>query len=243
MVLSNGEYLLHWPLKKHVITAGMYYKNGDWHGAIDMRTAWDDNMYKNCEAAMAGTVEEVQYWDGKTTSGMQSYGNMVKVRHTDYRGQKLYTRYAHLSKILVTEGQTVNEGDIIGVTGATGNVSGAHLHFEVILGSTRCNPLNWLDNDFTKADKAVKLGNYTSVVRIDDGQADPGESGALDITQELTVIKATFKDESDADSFIEKCNSLGINVTLTIQTGACSSGDAATLRNLALKCDAEVHVE
>lgn len=243
MILSNGEYLLAWPLSKHVITAGMYYKSGKWHGAIDMRTAWDGDGHKDCGAAMSGVVEEVQYWDGVSTKGMQSYGNMVKIRHTDYRGQKLYTRYAHLSKIYVKEGDEVNEGDIIGVTGATGNVSGAHLHFEVILGSTRCNPLNWLDNDFTKADKAVKLGNYTSVVRVDDKPANPGESGDLDITQEVTIIKATFRDELDSYSFIQKCEELGIPVTFTVQTGGCSSGDAATLRNIALNCDAEVHLE
>ena len=144
MILSNGEYLLAWPLSKHVITAGMYYKNGDWHGAIDMRTAWDGDSRKNCGAAMSGVVEEVQYWDGVSTRGMQSYGNMVKIRHTDYRGQKLCTRYAHLSEILVKEGDKVNEGQIIGITGATGNVSGAHLHFEVHVNGRKVNPNPYL---------------------------------------------------------------------------------------------------
>lgn len=244
MILSNGEYLLKWPLEKHVITAGMYYKNGEWHGAIDMRTAWDGNPYKPCMSAMDGTVVDVQYWDGKSTSGMQSYGNMIKVQHADYRGRKLYTRYAHLSEIAVAVGSRVKEGDIIGKTGVTGNAKGAHLHFEVILDTTRCNPLNWLDNDFAKADSAVKLGNYTSVVRVDDGPANPAESGdSLDIVNPVTVIKATFRDELDSDAFIQKCEELGIAMRFSVQTGGCSSGDAATLRNLALECGAEVHLE
>ena len=57
MILSNGEYLLAWPLSKHVITAGMYYKSGKWHGAIDMRTAWDGDSRTTFAAALDCAVE------------------------------------------------------------------------------------------------------------------------------------------------------------------------------------------
>lgn len=52
-------------------------------------------------------------------------GNAVLIEHTS-----VYTGYAHLSRINVVKGQAVKQGDIIGLTGATGVVSGPHLHFE-----------------------------------------------------------------------------------------------------------------
>ncbi|MFJ2956304.1 LysM peptidoglycan-binding domain-containing M23 family metallopeptidase [Streptomyces sp. NPDC087270] len=67
----------------------------------------------------AGTVVSAG-WDG-------AYGNDVIVRHADGK----YTLYGHLSQALVSAGQTVTEGQQIGISGATGNVTGPHLHFEV----------------------------------------------------------------------------------------------------------------
>jgi hypothetical protein len=78
-----------------------------------------------------------------------SYGNVVLIQHDfGYRGQSLYTLYAHLSAALVTIGQTVNAGDAIGLVGDTGRVSGPHVHFEVRLGKntygSSVNPLLWM---------------------------------------------------------------------------------------------------
>src|SRR6185369_11686389 len=65
-----------------------------------------------------------------------------------YKGQTLYTLYAHLSAVLVTQGQRVNLGDPIGLVGNTGRVSGPHVHFEVRVGENRYratyNPLLWM---------------------------------------------------------------------------------------------------
>ena len=63
----------------------------------------------------------------------------------------------------MTQGQQVQEGQLIGYSGDTGNCYGAHLHFEVRWKGNRTNPLNWLDNDFNTASSAVKLGSYSSV--------------------------------------------------------------------------------
>lgn len=52
-------------------------------------------------------------------------------------------------------GQQVQEGQLIGYSGDTGNCYGAHLHFEVRWKGNRTNPLNWLDNDFSTASSAV----------------------------------------------------------------------------------------
>ena len=116
-------------------------------------------------AAEDGTVDWVQAWDGRSTSGNQSYGNLVRIRHADYNGGKLQTLYAHLQRVTVKNGQAVREGEVIGYSGNTGNSTGPHLHFEVRLNGTRCNPLNWLDDDFSVARSTVRLGSYTSVKR------------------------------------------------------------------------------
>ena len=161
MRLSNGEVLFAWPLAAHTITAGWYYSDGKLHRAIDLRAAVGTPVY----AAEDGTVDWVQAWNGHSTSGDQSYGNLVRIRHADYNGGILQTLYAHLDSYCVTEGQAVKEGELIGYSGRTGNVTGPHLHFEVRLSGTRCNPLNWLDDDFTCARSTVRLGSYTSVTR------------------------------------------------------------------------------
>ncbi|WP_406270031.1 M23 family metallopeptidase [Actinacidiphila glaucinigra] len=69
-------------------------------------------------AAGAGTVVEAG-WGG-------SYGNNIVIRHAD----GMYTQYGHLSSLGVSVGQTVSAGQQIGLSGATGNVTGPHLHFE-----------------------------------------------------------------------------------------------------------------
>ena len=167
MRLANGEVLLRWPLAQHIITAGWTYNDGSAHNAIDLRAAVGTPVY----AAEDGTVDQRQVWDGHTTTGMQSYGNMVRLRHADYNGHTLQTRYAHLSRLCVRMGEHVEEGQLIGYSGATGNVQGAHLHFEVLCGGARVHPLNWLDADFSCASSAVQahLGNYISVTRPASG--------------------------------------------------------------------------
>ncbi|MGN0430686.1 MAG: peptidoglycan DD-metalloendopeptidase family protein [Acetatifactor sp.] len=72
---------------------------------------------------------------------MGSYGNVIFINHEDGR----QTRYAHLSKILVKKGDYVKQGQKIGLSGATGNVSGPHLHFEMKIDGVSVNPLLYLD--------------------------------------------------------------------------------------------------
>ncbi|WP_405749607.1 LysM peptidoglycan-binding domain-containing M23 family metallopeptidase [Streptomyces sp. NBC_00012] len=59
-----------------------------------------------------------------------AYGNQVVVKHTDGH----YSQYGHLSSISVSAGQAVSAGQQVGLSGATGNVTGPHLHFEVRTG-------------------------------------------------------------------------------------------------------------
>ncbi len=77
------------------------------------------------------------------------YGLAVTIQHDfGYQNQALYTIYGHMSEVDVIEGQHVETGDILGLVGETGVVTGPHLHFEVRLGkndffATR-NPELWL---------------------------------------------------------------------------------------------------
>ena len=161
MRLQNGDVLFAWPLAQHVITAGWTYNGGQAHNAIDLRAALRTPVY----AAEDGTVDQTQLWDGVTKTGMQSYGVMCRIRHADYKGGELCTRYAHLTSLCVRRGDTVKEGQLIGYSGATGACYGSHLHFEVIYKGRRVHPLNWLDSDFTCVSASVQahLGEYTSV--------------------------------------------------------------------------------
>lgn len=162
MILHNGDVLFGWPLQSHVITAGWFYNDGSLHRALDFRAAVGTPVY----AAADGTVETAYRWNGRRTQGdTNSYGNMIKLRHADYRGGRLETLYAHLSKLCVPQGETVYEGQLIGYSGDTGNCYGAHLHFEVRYKNRRVHPLNWLDADFAAASTAVRLGGYQSVAR------------------------------------------------------------------------------
>jgi murein DD-endopeptidase MepM/ murein hydrolase activator NlpD len=69
-----------------------------------------------------------------------SYGYYVIVDH----GNGIKTLYAHLRRIDVALGQTVQQGTVLGLAGSTGYSTGAHLHFEVHLNNKRVNPLNYL---------------------------------------------------------------------------------------------------
>ncbi len=63
-------------------------------------------------------------------------------------GWGVYTGYYHQSEILVSEGDQVAAGDEIGLVGATGRVTGPHLHFQVWVGGVPVDPLEWLTNTF-----------------------------------------------------------------------------------------------
>ncbi|MGR5541514.1 peptidoglycan DD-metalloendopeptidase family protein, partial [Vibrio campbellii] len=56
-------------------------------------------------------------------------------------GNTYKTRYLHLSKILVKQGQKVSRGQRIGLAGATGRVTGAHIHYELIVRGRAVNPV------------------------------------------------------------------------------------------------------
>jgi len=123
--VSSGNGLT-WPTTGHVITQYFGWR----HTGIDV----DGNLNSPIFAAADGTVEVSQGgWNG-------GYGNVIVIDHG--RGTK--TRYGHLSRLMVKSGDTVKAGQVIGIMGSTGRSTGSHLHFEVIIGGARKNPLSYL---------------------------------------------------------------------------------------------------
>ncbi|MBD0747883.1 LysM peptidoglycan-binding domain-containing M23 family metallopeptidase [Streptomyces sp. CBMA152] len=94
--------------------AGSMWSSG-YHTGVDFEAQTGTTV----KAVGAGTVVTAG-WGG-------AYGNQVVIRHAD----GMYSQYAHLSQLSVSAGQTVTEGQEIGLSGATGNVTGPHLHFEI----------------------------------------------------------------------------------------------------------------
>ena len=72
--------------------------------------------------------------------GGSGYGNYVVVDH----GGGYTTLYAHLTSVSVSVGQMVGQGDTVGITGSTGNSTGPHLHYEVMINGVNQNPLDYL---------------------------------------------------------------------------------------------------
>ena len=103
--------------------ASTYHKGVDW--AVSTGTP----VY----ASSGGTVVKASWGSG--------YGNVVYINHPDGK----QTRYGHLSKILVTVGQKVKQGDLIAKSGNTGVSTGPHLHFEILVNGVQVNPLNYLN--------------------------------------------------------------------------------------------------
>jgi len=84
--------------------------------------------------------------DGQVLSASDFFftGNTVIVDH----GQGLITMYCHLSSIGVKVGDVLKRGDILGRVGATGRVTGPHLHWEVWVNGVQVNPLDWLNRAY-----------------------------------------------------------------------------------------------
>lgn len=116
------------------------------HAGIDIPAPSGTNIY----AAKSGVVIHA----AKGTGSSWSYGNYVIVSHSDGTS----TLYAHMSRIGCKQGQTVKQGEVIGYVGTTGRSTGNHLHFEVRVGSSRKDPVNYFkDKALYVTDKGKKV--------------------------------------------------------------------------------------
>lgn len=120
-----------WPCNSHYVTSefgGRYNPfdgySSDWHGGLDIADNYGAPVY----ATASGYVEYSGWYYG--------YGKYIRINH-DY-GYK--TAYAHMSELYVSHGDYVTKGEVIGAIGSTGNSTGPHLHYEVLLWGQETNP-------------------------------------------------------------------------------------------------------
>jgi len=118
-----------WPIRGVITT---YFHQPIWYGiheGLDIATTCGTPTV----AADGGTVVEAGWNNG-------GYGNMVLIDH----GGGIRTRYGHFMAVKVSVGQRVAKGQLIGLEGTTGNSTGCHVHFEVIVSGRTTDPLRWL---------------------------------------------------------------------------------------------------
>ena len=124
------------------ISSPFGYRTSPINGAVDFHRAIDIAGSGNISAAQAGVVEVATYH--------YSYGNYVVINHGKINGVTIKTLYAHMqSGLSVSVGQTVSQGQKIGVMGTTGSSTGVHLHFEVQENGTVVNPVNYINGTTT----------------------------------------------------------------------------------------------
>lgn len=135
----TGSY--QWPATSTYITSKYgnrvhpIFGTTKFHAGVDIGAGAGTNV----TAADGGTVSVATY--------SSSYGNYVMIYHSDGTS----TLYAHMSALAVSQGATVNKGDVIGYVGETGWANGPHLHLEVRVGGSTVDPLGYFSNSFTYA--------------------------------------------------------------------------------------------
>ena len=138
------------PMKNYVVTSEFGWRESpmgggmEFHNAIDLANGGSSPIYASGKGKVVTAGDNFFGW----------YGNYVVIEHPD----GLYTGYAHLSQIDVVVGQEVNQGQQIGLEGATGPVTGPHLHFQFMKNYSPTN--GWPtggDADFINPREKVKL--------------------------------------------------------------------------------------
>jgi murein DD-endopeptidase MepM/ murein hydrolase activator NlpD len=118
---------LTWPVSAPV-TSPFGWRWGRMHEGVDLGAPYGAPI----AAAAAGTVIYAGWLGG--------YGNLTVIDH----GGGLATAYGHQSRIVVSVGQNVAQGETIGYVGSTGHSTGPHLHFEVRVDGAAVDPLGYL---------------------------------------------------------------------------------------------------
>lgn len=142
--ISHIPSVLPMHVKDFTISAGYGYRRDPIYGTAKFHEGLDF-------AAPTGTpVFATADAEVEVAERKQNYGNCVDLNH----GYHYKTRYAHLSQILVTPGQKVKRGDMIGKVGSTGKSAGSHLHYEVIFKDEPQNPVNYYFMDLSPREYA-----------------------------------------------------------------------------------------
>lgn len=133
-ITFNGTYCM--PIetdKGYTITSEFGYRTHPITGVYKLHSGID--MVGKIHGNILATADGEVVWAGIRGA----YGNCVNIKHTSIDGSTFYSFYAHLSQINVTQGQSVTQGQVIGLQGGAktdpghGSSTGSHLHFEIRL--------------------------------------------------------------------------------------------------------------
>jgi murein DD-endopeptidase MepM/ murein hydrolase activator NlpD len=124
---ASGDFA--WPLSGKVISGFGTTSNGERNDGINIATQRGEPIH----ASATGTV---------TYAGdeLKGYGNLLLIKHAN----GYVTAYAHADRLIVSRGDTVSKGQVIGYSGSTGDVSSPQLHFEIRRDTTPVDPRNLL---------------------------------------------------------------------------------------------------
>lgn len=116
---------VHWPLdERGVITRGPVGDGGETHSGIDVAVPVGTPIRAAGGGLVIGAGEDAEL------------GLFIRVRHS----QEYESMYGHASRLLVSEGDSVRAGQVIGMSGSTGRSTAPHLHFEVLRGGRAVDP-------------------------------------------------------------------------------------------------------
>ncbi|MCC8372448.1 MAG: M23 family metallopeptidase [Rickettsia endosymbiont of Pseudomimeciton antennatum] len=121
----NVKVTSHYGIRKHPRK-----KQKKFHCGTDLKGHKNSSIYASADGIIT------------TVRRKSAYGNLIEIKHSD----KFITKYAHLKKIHVKEGDMVIKGQIIGVQGNSGNSTGEHLHFEIWLNNKHVNPFDFISH-------------------------------------------------------------------------------------------------
>jgi murein DD-endopeptidase MepM/ murein hydrolase activator NlpD len=105
-----------------------FTKGPDFHPGLDISADYGQPVLATGDATVS------------TAGANGAYGNMITLDH----GFGMVTKYGHLSRIAVVNGQQVKRGDVIGYVGSTGRSTGSHLHYEVWMNGRLTDPMTLL---------------------------------------------------------------------------------------------------
>jgi len=142
-VTSNRTMSSNFGMRVHPVLGGFRM-----HKGVDLPASTGTPIHATAD----GVIGKADWFGG--------YGLCVEIEH----GANLETRYGHMSRIAVAEGQHVHKGDVIGYVGSTGRSTGPHLHYEVRIAGEAVNPVPYLQVAEAQSDlnSGVTLASVTT---------------------------------------------------------------------------------
>lgn len=145
MPLQDAKLTSGYGIRTHPVLGGRRK-----HKGIDLAAPSGTPIYATAD----GIIDRAEWFS--------SYGLFVEIDH----GAELETRYAHMSRLAVAEGQRVSKGDLIGYVGSTGRSTGPHLHYEVRVSGVAVNPIPYM----VEAPVIQQLAELEEASEVEGGQ-------------------------------------------------------------------------